>query len=426
MQDNGLLWEQTFDRRALLGKAAVAGGVLAAGGLLTSRALAGSPRTPASHAFFDAVDAITEQEGFRKTIFKGFDGDVDAAFAPITAPTPSSSTASGPRQGRQGLVDLLGGLHGGLLTLQNEGLSARHQRRRQAMQDPPDGPLDARETRDEQAVLHPADAGDVRDGRQQEGAAATCRKARTSTSSPTASCSSGRRRSARAHGQNRFGLPAGETGLIHRFLQGFLVPRSPALLTRHTRARRRSRLGLHAAAVAVHAPAVAHLHFMQDPLLSRGGAARLGSRRADEARRSTSVPTTSSSFPSPAGPKGRAYMPVLAGLAIPKTAPNPAGAKALIRHLVKLARRRALSLVGLLPRRRRAALEAGLGRACAPRPERSSTQQRPKDAVRRCSRSVSAPRAATSTSVYRDTFTRIVLNKEDIRRSSTSRASCRT
>ena len=55
VQDNGLDWEQTFDRRSLLGKAAVAGGVLAAGGLLTSRASAGVGRQRQGHGLLRPV-----------------------------------------------------------------------------------------------------------------------------------------------------------------------------------------------------------------------------------------------------------------------------------------------------------------------------------------------------------------------------------
>ena len=40
-------------------------------------------------------------------------------------------------------------------------------------------------------------------------------------------------------------------------------------------------------------------------------------------------------FPAPAGPKGRGYMAVVAGLAIAKGAPNRAGAEALIEYLTK-------------------------------------------------------------------------------------------
>ncbi len=40
-------------------------------------------------------------------------------------------------------------------------------------------------------------------------------------------------------------------------------------------------------------------------------------------------------FPTPAGPEGTAFMPVVAGLAIPTWAPNPEGARELIRHLLQ-------------------------------------------------------------------------------------------
>ena len=36
-------------------------------------------------------------------------------------------------------------------------------------------------------------------------------------------------------------------------------------------------------------------------------------------------------FPAPAGPKGRAFMPVLAGMAVPKGAPDVAQAKELVK-----------------------------------------------------------------------------------------------
>jgi multiple sugar transport system substrate-binding protein len=39
--------------------------------------------------------------------------------------------------------------------------------------------------------------------------------------------------------------------------------------------------------------------------------------------------------PAPSGPKGLAFMPVLAGLGIPKGAPNRAGAEALIEYLTQ-------------------------------------------------------------------------------------------
>ncbi len=40
-------------------------------------------------------------------------------------------------------------------------------------------------------------------------------------------------------------------------------------------------------------------------------------------------------FPAPMGPKGRGFMPVLAGFAIPKSAPNQQGAELLINYLTQ-------------------------------------------------------------------------------------------
>jgi len=48
----------------------------------------------------------------------------------------------------------------------------------------------------------------------------------------------------------------------------------------------------------------------------------------------TKSPDKFVAFPSPSGPAGLGYMPVVAGLAIPATTPNPDGAKALIKFML--------------------------------------------------------------------------------------------
>jgi len=69
-------------------------------------------------------------------------------------------------------------------------------------------------------------------------------------------------------------------------------------------------------------------------------------------------------FPSPAGPKGRAYLPVLAGFAIPKTAPNVVGAKQLIKFLDSVGvQAKTLSTEGFFPVIR-TACRRGSVRAC--------------------------------------------------------------
>ena len=50
---------------------------------------------------------------------------------------------------------------------------------------------------------------------------------------------------------------------------------------------------------------------------------------------STSKPEKFVAFPAPAGPAGRGFMPVIVGLGIPKTAPNPENGAALIDYLTR-------------------------------------------------------------------------------------------
>ncbi len=126
MKDQGVraAWEEPIDRRTLLGRAAVAGGALAAGGLLTAGRASAGPAAAAGNvtAFFGQFGAIAEQEGIRKYVFKGFNGDVDAVFAPITAPNLFVDRVRAEAKAGKGWIDVLVGLHGDFVTFQNEGL----------------------------------------------------------------------------------------------------------------------------------------------------------------------------------------------------------------------------------------------------------------------------------------------------------------
>ena len=74
------------------------------------------------------------------------------------------------------------------------------------------------------AVLRPALAGDVRDGRQQGRAQVHAEGRRHQRAHLRAGVRSGRRRSARARARTGSGFPRATPACIHRFLQGFLVP----------------------------------------------------------------------------------------------------------------------------------------------------------------------------------------------------------
>ncbi|HVQ93383.1 MAG TPA: ABC transporter substrate-binding protein [Mycobacteriales bacterium] len=136
-----------------------------------------------------------------------------------------------------------------------------------------------------------------------------------------------------AAGKPVFGVPAGPKGLIHRFLQGYLYPaftggeitkfRSPEAVTMW---------GYLKELWSVCTPASANFDFMQEPLAAKqvlvawDHVARLVNAPKD-------APDQFVMAPVPSGPKGRAYMPVLTGLAIPKGAPARDKTEQLIEAL---------------------------------------------------------------------------------------------
>jgi multiple sugar transport system substrate-binding protein len=136
-------------------------------------------------------------------------------------------------------------------------------------------------------------------------------------------------------GKRMLGFPAGPQGLMHRFFEGFLYPsytggvvvpfRSPAAEAMWTQ---------FAALWKTVNPNSASYNFMQEPLLA--GDVWIGfdhiARMLDALRQK---PDDFVAFPAPAGPKGRGYMPVLAGLSIAKGAPDVAGSSSLIDYLSK-------------------------------------------------------------------------------------------
>jgi multiple sugar transport system substrate-binding protein len=136
-------------------------------------------------------------------------------------------------------------------------------------------------------------------------------------------------------GQAKIGFPAGEKGLLHRFFQGYLIPAySGGLVTTFGSDEAKEGWKMMQTLWQYVNPQSTTYDFMQEPLLSEDvwiawdHTARL--KDALEAR-----PQDFLAVPSPAGPKGRAFMPVMSGLAIPVTSPHPDAAKALIQYLLR-------------------------------------------------------------------------------------------
>ena len=123
-------------------------------------------------------------------------------------------------------------------------------------------------------------------------------------------------------GSPKFGFPAGPKGLKHRFFQGFLLPAyTGSEVTKFGSAEAEEAWNKFKELWQYTNPASTNYDFMQEPLLSGDvwvafdHIARLGEAFNQK-------PDDFVAFPAPAGPKGRAFMPVLAGLAVPKGAPE--------------------------------------------------------------------------------------------------------
>ena len=217
-----------------------------------------------------------------------------------------------------------------------------------------------------------------------------------------------------ATGDAKFGFPAGESGLLHRFFQGFLVPSfSGGVVT--TFASDDAAQGwqwLKDFWPYVN-PQSTTYNFMQEQLLNEevwiawDHTARL--KDAFEAR-----PDDFLAVPVPAGPKGRAFMPVIAGLAIPVTSTNQAGAEALIAYLTEpQIQVTTLREVGFFP-----IVAVDYPGYVSPgiklEGEAVTMQAGAPDALPALLPQGLADKGGDFNKVFRDAFTRIVLNGEDI------------
>jgi multiple sugar transport system substrate-binding protein len=136
-------------------------------------------------------------------------------------------------------------------------------------------------------------------------------------------------------GGPKFGIPAGPRGLKHRFFQGFLLPAyTGSMVTEFRSAEAEQAWEVMKELWRWTNPASTNYGFMQEQLLTDEVWVAFDhtARLADAFNQR---PDDFVAFPVPAGPKGRAYMPVIAGMGIPVTAPDPAQSRALIEYMLK-------------------------------------------------------------------------------------------
>jgi multiple sugar transport system substrate-binding protein len=136
-------------------------------------------------------------------------------------------------------------------------------------------------------------------------------------------------------GQRRIGFPAGPTGLIHRFFQGYLYPSYTGSTVVAFKTPEAVQMWTDFKDLWQYVnPASTNYANSSEPLLGEeiwvawdhiAGLLNVLQTR----------PNDFITFPAPMGPKGRGFMPVLAGFAIPKGAPNQQGAELLIDYLTQ-------------------------------------------------------------------------------------------
>ncbi|HYU82787.1 MAG TPA: ABC transporter substrate-binding protein [Candidatus Polarisedimenticolia bacterium] len=134
-------------------------------------------------------------------------------------------------------------------------------------------------------------------------------------------------------GQKRCGLPAGPMSLLHRLIQGYMYPAyTGGLVTTYKSADAVTMWQDLKDLWQYVNPVSLNTDFMQEALLS--GQVWVGfdhvARLVDALKQK---PNDFVAVPAPKGPKGLYYMSVLAGLAIPKSSPNKAGAEAFIDYM---------------------------------------------------------------------------------------------
>ena len=136
-------------------------------------------------------------------------------------------------------------------------------------------------------------------------------------------------------GSPKFGFPAGPQGLKHRFFQGFLLPSyAGSTVTKFASAEAEAGWTMFKELWQYTNPASTNYGFMQEPLLA-GDVWVAFDHIARLADAFNQRPDDFVAFPAPSGPMGRGFMPVLAGVAVPSSAPDMEASKALVKYMMQ-------------------------------------------------------------------------------------------
>jgi multiple sugar transport system substrate-binding protein len=216
-------------------------------------------------------------------------------------------------------------------------------------------------------------------------------------------------------GKRVLGFPAGPRGLMPRFFQGYLYPSfTGGVVSTFKSAEAEAMWGYLKGLWAHVNPNSTNYDFMQEPLMA--GEVLIAFDHVARLKDAlNAAPNDFVTFPAPAAGKGRGYMPVIAGLSITQGAPNRAGAKATIEHLLKPATQVTMAAeLGFFPVVK-AELPPNLSGGIKLLVEGVSKTQTAPDALVSLLPVGLGAKGGEFNKVYMDTFQRIVLRNEDIK-----------
>lgn len=220
----------------------------------------------------------------------------------------------------------------------------------------------------------------------------------------------------KATGRRLLGFPAGPKGLMHRFFQGYLYPSYVKSTVTHFRSQEAEAMWARFSELWAYVnPQSTTYDFMQEPLLA-GEVWVAWDHTARLINALRQRPQDFVAFPAPIGPKGRGFMPVLAGLAIVKGAPDPEEAASVIEYLtrpeVQLTTLRETGFFPVVDVPLPQDLPAGVRLAA----EAIAKQSASPEAVPSLLPVGLGTHDGEFNRIFLDTFARIVLRREDIRR----------
>jgi multiple sugar transport system substrate-binding protein len=362
--------------------------------------------------FSNQLATVNETSQVRSTLLKGFNGNVDFITPPVGQPQVFFNRVQAEAQAGRGSISLLGALHGDYLVIQQylRDLSPVAKQLNKAGI-PKDLLALGKLGTSKQLYIPWIQATYIMVANRK--ALPYLPKGAKINSLTYGQFHQWAKNIATKTGQKRVAFPAGTNGLIPRFFQGYLVPSfsKGVVTTFRSKAAISGWLYMKSLWRYLHPQSLSY-NFMQDPLLS-GEVWVAWDHVARLVNALRTRPDEFVAFPAPRGPKGRGYMPVLAGLAVPKTAPNAAGANQLIRWMLGVGTQaKTLGSVGFFPVVG-SRLSKQLGAGLLKMNTAVVKTQRADDALKSLLPVGLGSEGGNFSKIYTDTFVRIVVRGED-------------